>query len=366
MGAAPRKLAADGWPSNMETLGKATRESSSAGRRVGRRLNVRWIMAALGSFLVAAAATWAGPSIAELLSKVRADQASYKGVREVHFLGPRGVFVVRQRVYHAPGGRERFEVLSPPSMAGRLHISDGKRQWRYDPQQREATETPIPPHLRHRCGAQAPHKSPRCPREWDEPAHWRQRGTARVAGRMCYGLDFLWPGGKPTLTLWVDGQYFAVLGLERRARDGRVIEAWKFQSVEFVRELDPNLFTFTPPPGTRVIRHRAPAEPIALADVEQRLRMKPVIPSWLPPGYRLVEERVAVIRRRECEVLWLPFSNGTETFSLFQSFRLPPYKRGPRGAVRWDFGPYTLVVVGKLTPQELEAMRKSLREWPGR
>ncbi|MCX7599298.1 MAG: hypothetical protein N2512_10625 [Armatimonadetes bacterium] len=187
---------------------------------------------------------------------------------------------------------------------------------------------------------------------------------ATVAGRKCYVLEWGCPAGKPALTLYVDSKQFVILALERRAPNGALVENWKFEVVEFPEKLDPKLFTFVPPQGTRIIRPGPPAEPIALSDVPKKLRMKPVIPAWLPPGYRLLEQRVAVLRKHKREVLWLQFSNGTDTFSLFQSFRLPPYKQGPPGAVRWDYGPYTLVVVGRLSPQEFEAMRKSLSEWP--
>lgn len=321
---------------------------------------------ALAALLAGWVVACAAPTVGEILAKLWADRATYQGVRDVHFYGPRGPFVVRQKVYHTPGGRERFEVVSPSSMAGKLHVSDGERAWLYDPQQQQATEMPLPPHFKRQCGRAGSERKTRPPWMSGSASGWRQRGMATVAGRPCYVLELLWPAKTPTLVLYVDSEQFVVLAFERRTPDGRLAESWKFESVEFVQKLDRKLFTFTPPPGTKVIRPGPPAEPIALSEVYKRLRMKPVIPSWLPPGYRLVEERVAVVRKRNREVLWLQFSNGLDTFSVFQGFRLPPDKQGPPGAVRWEYGPYTLVVVGKLSREQLEAMRKSLREWSGR
>jgi len=339
---------------------------AGAGAQAGKRARVRrTILAFLGGLVASVGLAGAAPSIAELLAKVRADQASYKGVRQVHFQGPQGPFVVRQKVYHAPGGRVRFEVLSPPSMAGRLHVSDGRRQWQYDPHRREVKEMEIPQHLRRSCGRYGQGYPYRVP-EWEQLSRWRQKGEARVAGRACYVLTFLGHDNKPTMTVYVDSQQFTVLGLERRSPAGRLVEAWKFESVEFPPTIDPKLFTFTPPAGTRVVRRAASTQPIALPQVHEKLRMRPILPTWLPNGYRLVEDRIAVVRRHNRDILWIPFSNGAETFSLFQSFRLPPGHPGPPKAARWDFGPYTLLVVGKLTPKELEAMRKSLREWSPR
>lgn len=333
----------------------------------GKEIRTRQRLAhALAALLAGWAVASAAPTVEEILANLWADRATYQGVRNVHFYGPRGSFVVRQKVFHTPGGRERFEVVSPPSMAGKLHVSDGQRAWLYDPRQQQATEMPLPPHIRRQCGRSGAEPKTRPPWMGGSANRWRQRGTATVAGRTCYVVEFLWPANTPTLVLYVDSAQFVPLAFERRTPDGRIVESWKFESIEFVQTLDPKLFAFAPPPGTKVIRPGPPAEPIALSDVFKKLRMKPVIPSWLPPGYRLVEERVAVVRKRNREVLWLQFSNGVDTFSVFQSFRLPPARHRHPGAVRWEYGPYTLVVVGKLSREQLEAMRKSLREWSGR
>jgi outer membrane lipoprotein-sorting protein len=323
------------------------------------------VASALGLCAVVALA-WAAPTVDEILARARSARgtANYTGVRRLQ-LATAPTTVVRERVYHGAGARERFEVIEPAAMAGRIHICDGECQWRYDPRRRVVEVMTVSKQVRDWWpprppgpGAHGPGAAPT-----DRPS-WACAGDARIAGRDCYVVSFSAHGNKRRTTLYVDASHYVVLGLERRRADGGAGDTWRFEKVQFVQSLDPGLFTFKPPAGTKVVQVRGHAEPLALDAAERTLKMHAIVPSVLPPGFWLDECRIAVVRLKGRHALWMPFTNGAETFSIFQTWKLPEDARGPARATRWDFGPYTLLVVGKLTKHELEAMRQHLHEFP--
>ncbi len=298
--------------------------------------------------------TPASPLTAEqILEKVRqaAATVAYEGVREVVFVRGGVSTKVKQKVYHATGRRERFETIEPARAAGNLAVCDGQQMWRYFKKRNEVYVLPMPPPT---PGLPPPTRQGRVgPR-------WKLLGEETVAGRPCWIIGLVTSSGQRIAQLSVDKQKFVVLAASHKRMRGQAEERWRFLSINFSPNFRPQLFTFKPPPGVRVIRMRGGVQRMPLADAERVLGFKAIIPRYLPPGFKLVRERVAVVRKGRHAALWLIFSNGAKTFSIFQSRRLPASATAPRVRARWDVGPFTLLVVGDVSEEELAKMRASL------
>jgi outer membrane lipoprotein-sorting protein len=330
-----------------------------SGRNIAGRLPgaVQWrlILAEVVCALLGPVAALAGNGLDPQQLATQAYQArwtvAYTGVRTLElYRGDRKV-TITQKVSHAPGGRYRFEVVAPREMAGELIVSDGRRVWRYSPRRGEAYVGPA-----HPPGGW----SPPSPGGAQKKLTWSLGGEQTVAGRRCLVIVLRGAQGQDLLQLAVDAEHHVPLASERRCLGGRLAERWYFREVTFPATIDHKVFTFEPPAGVRVVHRPAHAQRVPLEEAERRLQMKALVPEKLPAGFALLREQVSIVRHGPHRALWLPFSNGARTFSIFQSRRLPPHVPLPLAAARWDVGPYTLVVVGKLSPKELEQMRSCL------
>lgn len=300
----------------------------------------------------------AAPSAKSIIAHARAAAAKlyYEGDRVVNSAPTGGkAITATQRVYRGPNGRERVEIMAPKSIAGRLYVCDGHRQWRYYPKRHIVQIIGVPEQLR--LGPLAPKSDEDTD---DLPAAWHYTGKAHVAKRPCYVVGFTGPEGHLRTTLYIDCAHYGVLGLDRLDSAGTLLESWRFETVGFVSSLNPAIFTFRPPKSARVVEIRGNATRMSLGEAEKKLNLRAIIPTHLPVGYHLNKTRVAIVRRDSHHVLWLQFSNGAETFSMFESVRLPKVDAKKGGVTRWDCGRYTVIVVGRLTERELRRMRESL------
>jgi outer membrane lipoprotein-sorting protein len=304
--------------------------------------------------LLATVGRASGPSAAEVMARARraVDAYSYHGVRRVEARSGSQTLVLRQRVYHAPGGRERFEILQPPSMAGNLAILDGRTHWRYYPARHQAYKSRATLHGSDPLAASLFAPAGR--------SRLALVGTATVAGHPCHVLGVSGQDGKRRLTAYVDESRYVLLGVDRRGPDGSLVDSWRFETIQFVKSFRGSLFVFRPPADTRVVSERTEATRVGLAEAARRLGIQPLLPRKLPDSFRLLEDRVTIVRRGKHEALWMPFSNGVETFSIFQSRTLPRNAQPPAHSVRWDVGAYTLLIVGHLEASELAVIKASL------
>lgn len=306
----------------------------------------------LGSAAPARAGT---PTAEQILAKVRAAAGTItcEGVRTLTIRrGPRTV-TIKQKVYYGSGKRQRFETIEPQEMAGDVAVSDGRRLWRYIRARNEVRVTAPPPVV--------PGPPPGPGRGRRGRGHvWTVVGEEQVAGRSCWVLSLRGPHGRQVARLSVDKRTYMVLAASHTSIGGRASEEWRFVTIRYNPKLPESIFVFKPPRGARVVSGPALPRRMPLAKAEQLLGMKALIPKYLPPGYRLVGERTGIVKRGPMAALWLVFTNGTRTFSIFQSRKIPQAGKPPRAVARWDVGPYTLLVVGDVSAEEAEKMRKSL------
>ncbi len=309
------------------------------------------LAAALAALLAAAPALAAGGGVGEVLAGALQAQRdlAFSGVRRVVRMRGRARIEIVQRVWHAPGGKARYEVIAPRQRAGELLVIDGQHAWHYDPRRREVHVLPAG---RRGHGVRGRGKGMR--------GHWKIVARGEVAGRPCLVLARLRPDGSVGAKIWIDAATKLPVRGELYGPGGQLLEKWYYTEIDFHPRLRPELFSFRPPPGTRVVRGVEAARNLSLDEAERRLGMIALVPQWLPPGFKLLANRCGIVRRGDRVALWMVFSDGVRTFSIFQSRRLRPGPKPPGAAARWDIGPYTLLVVGRLSAEELEKMRKSI------
>jgi len=313
------------------------------------------VAAALGLYLSALAA----PTAQQIMDKMQTvgQAVSYHGVRvlEVRY-GGRST-TLKQKAYFAPGRRQRFEVISPRERAGDLAVLDGQRHWRYSKADNEVHVALLPP------GA-GPMGFPMGPGNRRSTAKWQVRGQVTVAGRKCWVLVMAGPGGRQPAKLSVDSERFVILAAEHQRMHGEDGESWKFDNITFCSQIDPQLFTFRPPPGAKVVQTPAGPSRLSLQEAERALGIKALVPTYLPPGFSLASDGIGVVQRGPNSALWLLFRGPGKTFSIFQSRRLPSGGKPDHAVARWDAGPYTLLVVGDISAADAEKVRQSLPPAP--
>ncbi|MBI4387367.1 MAG: hypothetical protein HY551_08280 [Elusimicrobia bacterium] len=319
-------------------------------------------------------ATSARSEAAELLERVLAPpRVAYSGEIWVDRYGdPRESG--RVRVQAAFPGRFRREAAGPDGKSTRIAVTDGGAEWLYDPSRRRAWKS-IPA---------SPDDKRRGPEEelalTMKNYSLRVAEGGRVAGRPARRIDILeLNGSSPVRQLWIDEDYGLLLQ-EKRYRPDGVLAGWmRFQEIKIPAEIDPSVFQFSPPEGTRI--STAPIEPdyMDLPSAQASAGMVPRVPGWLPPGYLF--ESADVLERRGVPILHCRYSDGVDVLSVFQmpaktrfthqgaprkTFRLGGrrarvFLEGDRKIVEWLADDQRLLLIGPLPVHLLRRVAESFQ-----
>ncbi len=287
--------------------------------------------------------------------------------REVPHEGYRDVVVFRhgekvrgfrQKVSRDGGGRERVEVLEPPDRRGRLEVCDGKTRWEYYPQANKVIISHVRP-ARPGMGEDSPGQHGPPPQRLQAS----YLGDAHVASRTTHIIELSGPAGHPVRKLWVDREKFVQLKMQRFDLRGNVIYSAYFTTINYRPRFAPGLFVFTPPPNCRIVRMPDELPRMTLDEAQRQVGFKAKLPGYLPEGFELERSRVAVPRMKKHLVLWLPFSNGVDRFSLFQGPRALQIRHGQseRGEW-WVAGEFCFVLTGSLPAEEVRKIKASMQK----
>lgn len=301
---------------------------------------------------------WADRAFDILRESVRADgRVAYSATVEIRlYKGGKRVGTYVQEVVRDVGNRRRVKVLSPPHDAGRLIISDGRTEWEYRPKQNVVRERPVPPLddvQRHRLGSLDLVRA---------TLHATYAGTETVAGRECHVIAVKPPDGKQTRKkMWIDTERNVELRWARYAPNGQLLITWTVTGIDFAPDIASNTFKFDAPAGAH-IKRIPPASRMPLSAAEEQAGFPAIIPSYLPKGFAFHEDRVGVTKAHGRTALWLPFVNGVDSFSIFQSRGLKgPPPKVPR-AMCWEAQGYFFVLVGRLPHNEKEKIKESTQK----
>jgi len=291
----------------------------------------------------------------------RVVQRSVQAGHEVPHQGYRNVVVFRQgqkvagfiqKVWQGSGGRQRVVIVEPAEQRGRIEVCDGRSRWEYYPRVRKVIVS----------DAAGEHRPNFAEMLAASGTSTRLRaiylGDEHVAGRLAHIIQLT-----PVSKLWIDGEKFVQLKVQRFCPHGEITYSAYFTTITYQPTFSPDLFTFTPPEGTRIIRVPPALPRMDLKQAEHQAGFSAKLPQYLPEGYQLEYNRVAVVRIRGQHVLWLPFSNGVDRFSLFQGPRGLDMRTGrQRLGEYWVAGPFSFALVGSLPEDEVQKIKKSIRK----
>ena len=283
----------------------------------------------------------------------------------VNFSGVRSVVVFeaslktqgyQQQVYEKAPGKLRMTVIDPEAQRGRLCVSNGRIHWEYLPAKSRVTRRELPPaeQARARRLADLERLTARMRVEY--------LGTETIVGRTSHVVTVSAGSGSPLKKIWADAEHYLPLKMQRFDPQGRVKLSMYYTSINFQPQYTAGMFDFEPPAGCVVQASDDLPERIALSEAETRAGFKAALPKYLPPGYSFEAKRVAVIPLKGRKVLWLTFSNGADTFSIFQRKRgvaLAPRQSGR--SMDWAAGAYSFTLVGQISCAEMNKVRESVK-----
>ena len=282
----------------------------------------------------------------------------YQGYRDVVvFRQGHKVAGFRQKVWQDREGRRRVAIIEPLDQRGRLEVCDGQTRWEYYPRTRKVIISNV------LCGDQ-PGPAEMLPKP-GPPARLRANylGDGRIAGRLTHIVELTTLASRPVRKLWVDREKFVQLKVQRFIPSGEIIYSAYFTTITYDPKFSPDLFSFTPPQSCRIIDVLPPLPRMDLEQAQLQAGFSAKLPQYVPDGYELERNRVAVARREEQPVLWLSFSNGVERFSLFQSRQWLGMDSGrQRPGECWIAGSFCFVLVGSLPAEEVQKIKKSMQK----
>ena len=285
-------------------------------------------------------------------------QEAHEGYRDVVlFRNGEKVAGFHQKVSRDRGRRERVVVVQPPNHRGRLEVCDGTTRWEYYPRANQVIISKVRTRRPLEAEEVQPHSGARA------RLHAKYLGDGQIANRDAHIIELASHAGRPVSKLWVDREKFVQLKVQRFCPRGSITQSAYFTRITYDPQFPPGLFSFTPPAGCKIVRVPPELPRMVLAEAERRVGFKAKVPAYLPQGFVLERDSVAVPRMRKHLVLWLPFSNGIDRFSLFQGPRALAIGQGQkkRGEC-WTAGEFYFVLMGSLPVEEVRKIKVSMGE----
>ncbi|MGI5820097.1 MAG: hypothetical protein ACOX9R_18585 [Armatimonadota bacterium] len=289
-----------------------------------------------------------------ILSRTTVD---FSGIRTVVvFQDGKKVRGVEQKIDSKAPDNLRIVVTAPESERGKLCLIAGREQWDYTPSSGRAVRTQVPP---------ASEVMQARLRELETLAgrmKMQYVGRESVAGRAAHVVKVYTDRGLPLKKSWLDVEKHVELKTQRFDSRGEMRSSAYYTRIDYAPTFPPSHFSFSPPDGATVVEADRSTERMTLEQAEQAVGFKAALPEYLPPGYHFCRDQAAVIEVKGNSTLWLSFTNGADTFSLFQreaSGSLDPVLRGR--SIIWQDGNYRFTLMGTLSADELQKVKASVK-----
>jgi outer membrane lipoprotein-sorting protein len=275
----------------------------------------------------------------------------YSGTRQIDvYKGGAKTKSFQQAVLHGRGNKQRISMSG-----GQMVVTNGHTTWEYLPARSKVVVRDMADPKRELADKLA------SLRRTASNMDLRYEGTTTVAGRSVYVVQILDPRGQLLKRVWADTARGVELAAERYDSHGGIKFSSFFVEVSFSPTFPAEAFSFQTPAGVQVEQAPAPRRRMAMADAERAAGFAGIVPSYLPPGHSFDSDGVSVIQRQGRAVLWLTFSNGVDSFSLFESGIPADMPRHvPRRVVVWTRGTYLFSLVGRLPDDEVERIKAGL------
>jgi outer membrane lipoprotein-sorting protein len=332
-----------------------------------RGLLVAGLLCVVGAVLTPDVLSQAGNRAAEILRKaiLARGEVSYSAETSVSFSRPdHPPRVLREIIYRKCGGRAQVKLLDPDGKLLKRTVSDGKAEWEHLAERGRVFQRPLPDPEQQRL------------RDLDTLDILARNfavsveGTDTVAGRKAYRIGIARRGGQPVLVrkLWIDQRNYIELKTERYTSDGRVGHVMSVQRINFSPRFQPGMFSFEPPENVKPWAAPTPEFVGVLAEAQRRAGFKAILPPQLPAGFALLDNSVSVHQHKSQPVLYLRYTNGLDSFSIFQRKADPDWHppasdsgRQRRGVQTWVTRGFHFTLVGRLQPEDVETIRAGYR-----
>lgn len=285
--------------------------------------------------------------------------------RQVTTIAKKPAITSEQVVYRAGFRGMRTEYTSPPFMKGEIMVDDGRVMSHFIP------KTNVIEKRSSRLGdmqirtAQISEKLNRGQLRIDLV------GRDEIAGRTAYVIEIR-PEHRPEGRIrkfWVDRENWVKLKTEDIAPNGTVESTSYYTKMSFVDSIPDAKFRLDRS-GVRVKQEEGPSPMMTQKRAQQLVRFRILKPSYLPSGFKPIG--AAVVPFRGGKSIVLRFSDGVNTFSLFQTpDRILPRRfldrleegplRSGRDTYSWRKGNLNLTIVGSLTKEQIKLVADSVR-----
>ncbi len=307
---------------------------------------------------VALVAAGAEPQPMEILRQSILSRASvdFSGIRTVVvFANGQKILGVEQKIDCDAPANLRIFFLAPDSERGKLCLTTGQEHWEFTPATGRAVHTQLPPPERV--------IATRLEELAELAGQMRAQyvGIESIAGRQAHVVKVYTPRGVPVKKTWVDAEHSIELKTQRFDSHGRVKSSAYYTRITFSPSFAPGLFEFEPPAGVTVVEAQRPSESMTLEEAQQKAGFRAAMPGYFPPGYSFHSDHVTVIEVGDKPTIWLSFSNGADTFSLFQ--RQASGSPGPierDRSITWQDGGYCFTLMGTLMAEEARKVKASI------
>lgn len=263
---------------------------------------------------------------------------------------------VQQKIDCQAPDMMRIVVIEPQSQHGKLCLTAGRDQWDYNPASGRAVHTRLPPPEQVVQTRLA---------ELEQLANRMKMqyvGTDSIAGRPTHVVKVYTTRGLPVKKSWVDRQHYIELKTQRFDSHARVKSSAYYTRIDYSPSFAPDLFEFQPPADATVIDAGQSTRRMPLEQAEKKADFDAVLPTYLPPGYHFQRDRTGLIEINGQPTIWLSFSNGADTFSLFQrraSGEIEPIRHDR--SITWHDGNYRFTLMGSLAGDEAERVKSSIQ-----
>jgi outer membrane lipoprotein-sorting protein len=320
---------------------------------------VRLAVVEIALVAAAAVAVQAQPQPMEILRQSILSRATvdFSGIRTVVvFREGEKVQGVQQKIDCDAPNRIRILVLAPESQRGKLCLTNGQQHWEYNPATGRVIHSELPS-----TEQLVQTRLTELERIADD-MKMHYVGDETIVGRQAHVVKVYSDGGVPVKKTWVDTQQHVELKTQRFDSHGRVKSSAYYTRIDFSPTFTDDLFDFDAPEGATIVEAERPAERMSLEQAEKKAGFDAVLPDYLPPGYQFYSHRSAVIEVNGKPTIWLSFSNGADSFSLFErpaEGTMEPVEH--ERSITWQQGNYRFTLMGALAHDELLRVKNSIR-----
>mgnify|MGYP000372965728 CR=1 FL=1 len=274
-------------------------------------------------------------------------KSSYMG-RQIQLLStPKGYLKFEAIVKQDSSGKTRLEFLSPPPFSGYVMIWGEEGGAVIPPKRgRMSFRHPFPARDILDIHLELLSKSAKINRLGEEKVMGRRASVFLIKPAYVKG---------GYLKLWVDKETGIRLRTERYSPSGQLLFSISMVSLQLNPTFKEDEF--------RISGFREKPRNYSLEELKNLLRFRPLLPSYIPPGYKIVHQSPFFMGKRRGILIHL--TDGLNPITILETPHLPGHSNLPspvqQGIVFLNIEGYSIFLTGNVEREVLEKIGRSLR-----